>query len=221
MQIAPLLRIGRGITALIGGGGKTTLMDTLALELKESGKVIVTTSTKILKPKQYPTLIDPTEEEVKAALLQNDVLCVVSVFSGDKLCAPKLSFSVLAQLADYVLVEADGAKRLPLKAHAPYEPVIPEGTQRTVMVVGIDGIGKRVADTCHRPQRYAQLAGVSEDSLVTPEIAARVILAEGYGDRIYINKVETAEDYDAAIRLSGQFSCLTVWGSLHMGVYSC
>ena len=32
MQIAPLLHVGRGVTAIIGGGGKTTLMETLAGE---------------------------------------------------------------------------------------------------------------------------------------------------------------------------------------------
>lgn len=35
MQIAPLLHVGRGVTAIIGGGGKTTLMETLAGELSK------------------------------------------------------------------------------------------------------------------------------------------------------------------------------------------
>ena len=50
MDIAPLLHIGPGVTALIGGGGKTTLMDTLAAELRRRGTVIVTTSTHIRRP---------------------------------------------------------------------------------------------------------------------------------------------------------------------------
>ena len=37
MQIAPLLHVGRGVTAIIGGGGKTTLMETLAGELSKKG----------------------------------------------------------------------------------------------------------------------------------------------------------------------------------------
>ena len=47
MQIAPLLHVGRGVTAIIGGGGKTTLMETLAGELSKKGKVIITTTTHI------------------------------------------------------------------------------------------------------------------------------------------------------------------------------
>ena len=38
MQISPLLHVGRGVTAIIGGGGKTTLMETLAGELSKKGK---------------------------------------------------------------------------------------------------------------------------------------------------------------------------------------
>lgn len=221
MQISPLLHIGRGITALVGGGGKTTLMYTLAEELKQSGRVIITTSTKIKQPEQYPTLLNPTREEVESALEHENVICVASLSEYGKLSAPSLAFAELAKLADYVIVEADGAKRLPLKAHASHEPVIPEEAQRVIVVVGIDGIGKKISETCHRPELYAERAGGSTDTIVTPELAAKVILAEGYGDRVYINKVESAEAYDAAQKLASFFSCPVVTGSLHMGVYSC
>ena len=221
MQIAPLLQIGRGVTALIGGGGKTTLMYTLAEELKSRGKVIICTSTKIKLPEQYPTLFDASEDDVRAALGIHDVLCVAEKSVEDKLCAPKLPFETLAQLAPYVIVEADGAKRLPLKAHASHEPVIPAVAQRVVVVIGIDGIGKPIAETCRRSTLYAQLAGVSDGDIVTPELAAKVINAEGWGDRVYINKVESAEAYDAAIALSKQFTCPVISGSLHKGVYAC
>ena len=118
MQIAPLLHVGRGVTAIIGGGGKTTLMETLAGELSKKGKVIITTTTHICRPKQYETLLDADEAAVSAALERSGIVCVASQAESGKLCAPWLSMGTLAQLADFVLVEADGAKRLPLKAHA-------------------------------------------------------------------------------------------------------
>ena len=37
MDISALLGVERGVTALIGGGGKTTLMCTLAEELRRRG----------------------------------------------------------------------------------------------------------------------------------------------------------------------------------------
>ena len=221
MKLAPLLQIGRGVTAIIGGGGKTTLMETLAGELSKKGKVIITTTTHIRRPEQYETLLDATEAAVSAALERSGIVCVASQAESGKLCAPWLSMGTLAQLADFVLVEADGAKRLPLKAHASHEPVIPEEAQRVIMVIGIDGVGKTIRETCHRSALYAQFAGVDEETVVTPQLAARVVNAEGYGDRVYINKVESAADYEAAQAMANEFSCPVIAGSLHQGVYVC
>ena len=221
MQIAPLLHVGRGVTAIIGGGGKTTLMETLAGELSKKGKVIITTTTHICRPKQYETLLDADEAAVSAALERSGIVCVASQAESGKLCAPWLSMGTLAQLADFVLVEADGAKRLPLKAHAAHEPVIPPCAQRVVTVVGIDGIGKPIGAACHRSARYAQLALADEEALVTPEIAARVLNAEGGFDRVYINKVESDAAYEAAQAMAKELSCPVIAGSLHQGVYVC
>ena len=101
------------------------------------------------------------------------------------------------------------------------QPVIPEEAQRVIMVIGIDGVGKTIRETCHRSSLYAQLAGVDEETVVTPQLAARVVNAEGYGDRVYINKVESAADYEAAQAMANEFSCPVIAGSLHQGVYVC
>lgn len=221
MKLAPLLQIGRGVTAIIGGGGKTTLMEVLAEELSQKGSVILTTTTHIRRPAQYETLTDADEALVSAALSHSRVVCVGEAAEEGKLRAPQLSIETLARLADHVLVEADGSKGLPLKAHASHEPVIPAEAQRVILVVGIDGVGKRISETCHRSALYAQLAGVDEETVVTPQLAARVINAEGYGDRVYINKVESAADYEAAQAMANEFSCPVIAGSLHQGVYVC
>ena len=135
MNISALLEVEKGVTALIGGGGKTTLMYTMAEELRRRGTVLVTTSTHIQRPEQYPTLLTADAAAVTAALTTHGVVCVAGETAEGKLCAPALSFELLAALADFVLVEADGSKRLPQKAHAPHEPVIPPNACRTVYVV--------------------------------------------------------------------------------------
>ena len=159
MDISALLGVERGVTALIGGGGKTTLMCTLAEELRRRGTVVVTTSTHIQRPEQYPVLLSGGAAAVSAALAAHGAVCVAGETAEGKLTAPALSFETLAQLADFVLVEADGAKRLPLKAHAPHEPVIPPNTRQTIYVVGADGFGRPIRQICHRPERYAALCG--------------------------------------------------------------
>ncbi len=220
MQIAPLLNIGRGVTALIGGGGKTTLLYTLADEMRAKGTVMLCTSTHIRIPKQYPLVIGGADA-LRAALASHGAVCAGTPAESGKLTAPSMSFEELAALADYVLVEADGSRGLPLKAHAPHEPVIPPNAQRVVLVVGVDGFGKPVREVCHRSDSWAARAGVSEDAFATPEGEAKVILAEGFGDRVFINKVESAEGYAATETLSKQLSCPVIAGSLHKGVYTC
>ncbi len=220
MNIASLLNIGRGVTALIGGGGKTTLLYTLTEELRKKGSVILCTSTHIRVPEQYP-LVTGGADALRAALAEHGAVCAGTGAENGKLTAPPLPFAELAKCADYVLVEADGAKSLPLKAHAPYEPVIPPNAQRVVLVVGAAGFGKPVRDVCHRPERWAELAGVSTDDPATPEAEARVIAAEGFGDRVLVNQVESADGYAAAEELAKRLNCPVAAGSLHQRVYTC
>ncbi len=219
MQISSLLSIGRGVSALIGGGGKTTLLYTLAEELRKRGSVILCTSTHIRVPEQY-VLVMGGADVLKAALAEHGVVCAGTRAEDGKLIAAPLPFEELASLADYVLVEADGARGLPLKAHASHEPVIPANAQRVVLVVGTDGFGKPVREACHRPELWAERAGVSVDDAAMPERAAQVIAAEGFGDRVFINKVESAADYAAAEELARRLALPAVLGSLHKGVYT-
>lgn len=220
MDVSTLLEVERGVTALIGGGGKTTLLYTLAEELRRHGTVIVTTSTHIQRPEQYPALLSGGAAAVSAALAAHGVVCVASEAAEGKLTAPALSFETLAALADFVLVEADGSKRLPLKAHAPHEPVIPPNARQTVCVVGADGFGLPIRQVCHRPERYATLCGAAEDDVVTPALEAAVLHAEGYADgRVYINKVETPQDWRNTEALAALLPGKVVAGSLWERVY--
>ena len=186
MQIAPLLRVGCGVTALIGGGGKTTLMETLAGELESSGRVVMTTTTHIRRPAHCETLMDATEDEVRAALARCRILCVAGREENGKLCAPGLPLETLARLADYVIVEADGARMLPLKAHAPHEPVIPKEAGCVLCVVGARGFDRPIREAVHRPEQFCTLTGARLDEPASPALAARALAAEGFTQTIVL-----------------------------------
>ena len=129
MELAKALDVRPGVTAIIGGGGKTTLMECLAEELSAQARVIVCTTTHIYPEQNMPCLVSPSEAEVEAELARTHCVCVGSASESGKFSAPELTFRTLCALADYVIVEADGSKRLPLKAHAAHEPVrnVPAG----------------------------------------------------------------------------------------------
>ena len=203
----------------------------------------MTTSTKIRVPEQLP-VADPASPEALADLLKAaSPLCLGSLLplinasdplpvSGRlisaptvsqepvrKLAAPALPFGALVRAAHFVLVEADGSRGLPAKAHAAHEPVIPAEAGTVILVFGADAFGRPVREVCHRPELYAERAGVSLDAIVTPEIAARVLQAEDYGNIIYVNKCENPEDWENAEALARLLPVPVVAGSLRNGLF--
>ena len=115
MDFPKLLGLRPGVTAVIGSGGKTSLLRRLAEELP--GTVLLCTTTHIRPFEEYPLLTAPTPEDIRKALTAHRVLCLGTPCENSKLTAPSLSVETLATLADYVLLEADGSRQLPLKAH--------------------------------------------------------------------------------------------------------
>ena len=93
-----------------------------------------------------------------AALAAEGVACAGSFTPEGKLTAP--DFDGWQQAADFVLVEADGSKRLPAKAHETWEPVLPSQRTRTICVVGASAFGQPIRQAAHRPAIFARLAGV-------------------------------------------------------------
>jgi len=211
------LRVRPGVTAVIGGGGKTTLLLALARELALLGRVILCATAKMYPPEGIRTLFSPSPLEIAAALKEDAVVCVGDMASDGKITQMPEAIPTLALLSDYVLCEADGSKGLPLKAHAPHEPVIPKEAGNTVLVIGIDGIGKPVIEAAHRAERYAALLDVGLYHIVTPADVARVAQAEALHTCVFINKVETPAQLSLAKDLAANLSGRVAAGALQKG----
>ena len=122
-----------------------------------------------------------------------------------KLSSPAAPLDQLAQRFDYVLAEADGSKRLPLKAHAAWEPVIPAATANVVWVVGASGLGKPINEAVHRPELFFERCGCEPTDIATPERVAQVLNAEMQAlklstARVMLNQVDTLADSTIADR---------------------
>ena len=209
-EFAEALQVRPGLTAIIGGGGKTTLLYRLARELEGRGSVIVTTSTHIFKPTDLPFAL--TAGKVSG------ILCVGMPCENGKLSAPQQSFRELTALADYVLVEADGSAGRPLKAHASHEPVIPREANQVICVVGASGLNRPAAVKVHRPERFMALSG---SDTAAPEAVAAVLNKEALHTRVLINQADSPERIAAARELARLLNCPVVVASLQKGELLC
>lgn len=198
---AQTLGVRPGITAIVGSGGKTSLLWRLGKELSSKGRVLLLSTARMFPFPDLPLLLSPSNAQIHSLFLQNNCICIGDLAENGKLTYDVRKVFSLLEYADFVLVEADGSKHLPLKAHAPYEPIIPQGAY-VINLLGVDGIGGKIGEICHRPELYAGLLEADFSHIVTPENAAFVINLENLGDIVLINKADT----DARIAISREIA---------------
>ena len=214
MELRELLGVKPGVTAIIGSGGKTTMLYTLAEELSRRGKVLCCTTTHIRVPTHLPVLTDPGREELLRAAEMYPCLCAGSAAEEGKLGALSIPLEALAERWDYVLVEADGARGLPLKAHAPYEPVVPPCAGLTVLVVGCAGLGQPIHEAVHRAELFCRLTGRSPEDIASPEAVAAALRAEGLGDLVFLNQADSPQRRSAGLALAKNLDRPALIGAL-------
>ena len=237
-NLASALRIKPGITAIIGSGGKSTLLKTLGLELmRAGGRALLCTTTHMFPVAGVPW--DGSSRRLDAvpwkpgalhvpgctceacAGMSRGSICQAGVLDPEtgKLSSPAEPLDQLAQRFDYVLAEADGSKRLPLKAHAAWEPVIPSGTANIVWIVGASGLDKPVTEVVHRPELFCERCGCEPADAATPEHVAMVLNAELRmlnlnNARIMLNQADTLNDPTMADRFEAALGRPVVASSL-------
>ncbi len=187
------------IISLVGGGGKTSFIFTLAKEAAAKDfSVLVTTTTAMFNPDCFETskpsrmrsqpfdqLFTGTVGELAA--LPPDPGAILVAGSGLGQNGKKLIGYSLDDLSplldthkfDLVLIEADGARMRPVKAPADHEPVIPIQTDWVGGCIGLDCLGHPL-DTphVHRPELLAQISGQDQGSPITGHTLQKLAKAE-------------------------------------------
>jgi probable selenium-dependent hydroxylase accessory protein YqeC len=179
------------LITIVGAGGKTTTMYTLASELAQRGKrVIITTTTQIFYPEpgETDTLIVAADtpillQKVRAAWQhQHRITVAGTVLRTDKLAGlrPEQPYELLMKSgADAVIVEADGARHRMIKAPAEHEPVIPLQTNVALLMMSAEAINQPLsAEIAHRPERVAMVTGIHLGDILSPAVIARLITSE-------------------------------------------
>jgi len=186
------------LVALVGAGGKTTTAWRLLCLLVASGeRTVFTTTTRIFQPRDVPLILAPNPDPAEIVRgLAESLALVLAAARGERVDPGRAAHSaysaypvklvglepgVLSDLARRLpevtwLVEADGAKGRLLKAPAEYEPVIPVGADRVVIVAGLEAIDKPLDErTVHRPEIAARLLRVPLGTVITQDLFANLI----------------------------------------------
>ena len=176
-----------GVVSFAGAGGKTSLMFRIAHELSSAGEsVLTTTTTKIMMPSkdQSPhVILSNSVEEVldKAKFLIKENLHISA--ASQRLVSPLQKLKgfdpeVIDEISKvgifrWILVEADGAAKKPLKAPAFHEPVIPFSSMLLIGMIGLKCIGKPLNERwVFRHKLYSKITGLKPEEPVTEESVA-------------------------------------------------
>lgn len=185
------------VTALVGGGGKTTSLLALAAEARASGlRTAVLTTTHIFPPRRdgFELLLSADTGAAKRAWDRGLAVAVGKLAPDGRLLQPAPEmWDYLLRKADAVYVEADGSRGLPLKYPAAWEPALPREAEQVLLLCGLTALDQPLDEYCHRAQLARQELGLTE-RLIDEEVMARVLSA-GYGrfrPTVIINQADTA-----------------------------
>jgi molybdenum cofactor cytidylyltransferase len=222
IDLAKALRIAHPTRlALVGAGGKTTALFKLAAVLPPPVWLSATTHLSIEQAKQADWHVQ-VRRRIDLVDFVSSKHPGITLFTGypegdDRLqgLSPEL-IGTLHDIADQegidLLIEADGSRRLPLKAPAEHEPAIPPWVNQVVVVSGMSAIGKPLNEEyVHRLDRFSHLSGLPAGAPISVEGIARILTHTEGGLKnippyahlsILLNQVDTVELQEQADQLA-------------------
>lgn len=168
--------------AIVGGGGKTSLLFAVADALVGAGrKVVMGTTTKVwqTEARGAPGIVLLDSERNALPAIQRGLERNGCVFVGrgmlenGKVAGVTPEFAdelFLSSLADCLILEADGAAGRSVKAPSEKEPVIPCSATMVVAVAGLDALGKPLGpETVFRMEHFQEITGLKVGDRLRPE----------------------------------------------------
>ena len=180
------------LVCLVGAGGKTSLMNALANEMWQDGRGVILATTTRMFPPPWQMRLEPEPDRLTSFARMH-----LSASHPPPLAlAPALSLSkgmlkvnsLRPELVDSLwhslppctlLVEADGARGLSLKAPREHEPVLAATCGVVVGVLGLSALGLP-ADGQHvfALSHFCEISDAKPGQIIRPEHLARLILHE-------------------------------------------
>jgi xanthine dehydrogenase accessory factor len=166
------------IRAVVGAGGKTSLIKKMTADFLAEGKsVFVTTSTHMFI--EDDTLLTDDAEVIIRQLKESNY-AMAGTAEGEKIRElPYETYCRVCEAADEVLVEADGSKHMPLKFPNENEPVIYDNVDEIIVVCGLHGLGMKACDAVHRLELAQKYIEFGPETIIRPE-HIKQLLVKGY-----------------------------------------
>lgn len=215
MRILDEIKVKKGdIISIVGGGGKTSTMNKLAKELKaENYKVLVTSTTAIMMPKEdeFDHIYIQKEKDIERDIdnLKEGTITVLlkEFIRKDKVKGIEVEFLdkiIDKKIFDVIIVEADGARMKTIKAPREDEPLLTKYTTKLIGVFGIDSIGLKINnENIHRSDIFLKIVGKNENDTLDKEDIVKLIESsvglfkkgEEIEKYLIVNKCDSKEDY--------------------------
>lgn len=185
MKLAQAFAPARGdVVAIIGAGGKTSLLIGLGYELAAAGwRVLATTTTQLaveqlaLFPRALPA--SANAKAISQALTEDSFVFLHDEIRQGRVGGPPLDWTrdLLDRVdSDILLVEADDAAGLPFKAPRTGEPRIPPETSLVIAMASLSALGKPLdAEHIYNPAAMIDRFGFARNSPVKSPWLAQVL----------------------------------------------
>lgn len=185
MDIVSALGAERGLTCVVGAGGKKTTLYTLAPRIQ---RAVVTATVRIPIFDSRMAVVHVTDDPVSAVRDADEwPIGVVPEREGDRYLGydPETVDALAAvDAADAVLVKADGARTRWLKAPNEDEPQIPVSTDTVVPIASARVVGEPLSEErVHRPDRVAAITGLEPGEQIGVADVATVLASEDGGHK--------------------------------------
>ena len=196
------------VIAICGSGGKTTLCKELAAKYaNENKKVCITTSTNMWFDNDVRENFFDISLGVGDNILSSHVGAdTIRPNCRGEHCEPgkvyyagnedkkkgKLiplnadEYKKLCDTFDYIIIEADGSRAMPMKIPNAGEPIIPDNVNEIIVVVGMEAIGRRIGYICHRFDEFYGKDKFLSDNNITPNTKVDETLIDMFVNHYYV-----------------------------------
>lgn len=166
--------------SVAGAGGKTSLIERLVSEYGSLNiPAAVTTTTHMYAEEKPYFVLEPTAEKIAETLRKEGQIFLGRRADNGKMKMPGEEWiQVLMEWRGPVLIEADGARHMPIKVPGENEPVFRKETGRILYVYGMDAVGRPLREVCFRAEEAAHILGKELDEPVLPRDIARLAADE-------------------------------------------